>query len=261
MSEDILLVEKKGPAAILTMNRPDKYNALSVDLLKKIGDAVRELDDDWSVRGIILKSCADKYFSTGADLGGALDARNLPNTHKMLDYFDYCNRAIERARKPVIAAINGYCLTGGLEVAVACDIRIAGSKATFGVTSSKIGSVAGAGGTQRLPRLVGREWGKDLLMSSDFIDAETALRIGLVSRVVEPEKVMEAAMERVETYAKRAPLSVWYAKISVNSGMEMPMEQALEFERHLTASLFTTEDRTEGMSAFLEKRDAVFKGR
>ncbi len=259
MSE-VLLTEIRGPAAILTMNRPEKYNALSDELLRAIGDKVRELDEDWSVRGIVLAG-AEKYFSTGADLGGALDAQNLPATHSMLDCFDYCNRAIERSRKPVVAAINGYCLTGGLEVALACDIRVAGSGSKFGITSSKIGSVAGAGGTQRLPRTVGAEWAKDLLFSADFIDADTAMRIGLVSRVVAPEEVMNTALARVDAYAARAPLSVWYAKIAVNKGMQMDLDPALEFERHLTASLFTTEDRTEGMSAFLEKRDAEFKGR
>ena len=258
--DDILLTEIRGPAAILTMNRPDKYNALSDDLLQAIGDKVRELDGDMAIRGIVLTG-TDKYFSTGADLGSALKAQDLPSTHAMLSHFEHCNRAIERPRKPVIAAINGFCLTGGLEVALACDIRIAGSGSKFGVTSSKIGSVAGAGGTQRLPRAVGKEWAKDLLFSADFIDAETARDIGLISRVVEPGQVLATALARVDAYALRAPLSVWYAKIAVNSGMEMDLEPALEFERHLTAGLFTTEDRSEGMSAFLEKRDADFKGR
>ena len=258
--DDILLTEIRGPAAILTMNRPDKYNALSDDLLQAIGNKVRELDGDLAIRGIVLTG-TDKYFSTGADLGSALKAQDLPSTHAMLSHFEHCNRAIERSRKPVIAAINGFCLTGGLEVALACDIRIAGSGSKFGVTSSKIGSVAGAGGTQRLPRAVGKEWAKDLLFSADFIDAETARDIGLISRVVEPGQVLATALARVDAYALRAPLSVWYAKIAVNSGMEMDLEPALEFERHLTAGLFTTEDRSEGMSAFLEKRDADFKGR
>ena len=257
--DDILLTEIRGPAAILTMNRPDKYNALSDDLLQAIGDKVRELDGDMAIRGIVLTG-TDKYFSTGADLGSALKAQDLPSTHAMLSHFEHCNRAIERSRKPVIAAINGFCLTGGLEVALACDIRIAGSGSKFGVTSSKIGSVAGAGGTQRLPRAVGKEWAKDLLFSADFIDAETARDIGLISRVVKPEQVLATALARVDAYALRAPLSVWYAKIAVNSGMEMDLEPALEFERHLTAGLFTTEDRSEGMSAFLEKRNADFKG-
>lgn len=257
---DILLSERRGAAMVLTMNRHDKYNALSNELLTAIGDKVRELDGDDDCRAIILTG-TDKFFSTGADLKSALEAKDLPSTHMMLSYFDHCNRAIERSRKPVIAAINGFCLTGGLEVALACDIRIAGSGAQFGVTSSKIGSVAGAGGTQRLPRVVGMEWAKDMLFSADFIDAETALRIGLVSRVVDPDKVMDEAVARAEAYAVRAPLSVWYAKMAVNSGMQMDLEPALEFERHLTASLFTTEDRSEGMSAFLEKRDAKFKGK
>ena len=260
MVSDILLSERRGVAMVLTLNRPDKYNALSNELLKTIGDAVKALDQDDDVRAIILTG-TEKFFSTGADLRDALAAQDLPGTHAMLAYFDHCNRAIERSRKPVIAAINGYCLTGGLEVALACDIRIAGSGAKFGITSSKIGSVAGAGGTQRLPRTVGKEWAKDLLFSADFIDADTALRIGLVSRVVDPDKVMDEAMARAEAYAARAPLSVWYAKIAVNTGMEMDLEPALEFERHLTGGLFTTEDRTEGMSAFLEKRDAKFKGK
>ncbi|MDA0663898.1 MAG: enoyl-CoA hydratase-related protein [Proteobacteria bacterium] len=257
---DVLLTEIRGPAAILTMNRPEKYNALNGELLRAIGDRVRELDGDWNVRGIVLAGAA-AYFSAGADLDDALAARDLPATHSMLDGFDYCNRAIERARKPVVAAINGYCLTGGLEVALACDIRVAGTGAKFGITSSKIGSVAGGGGTQRLPRIVGSEWAKDMLFSGDFIDADTAMRIGLVSRVVAPEAVMDTALARIDAYAARAPLSVWYAKVAVNKGMQMDLEPALEFERHLTAGLFTTEDRTEGMSAFLEKRDADFKGR
>ncbi|MBV1876617.1 MAG: enoyl-CoA hydratase/isomerase family protein [Pseudomonadales bacterium] len=258
--DDILLTEIRGHAAILTLNRPEKYNALSDELLQAIGQAVQELDYNDKIRGIILTG-TDKFFSTGADLASALKAQDLPSTHRMVAHFETCNRAIERSRKPVIAAINGFCLTGGLEVALACDIRIAGSGSKFGITSSKIGSVAGAGGTQRLPRIVGREWAKDMLFSADFIDAETALRIGLVSRVVEPANVLDTALARIDAYAQRAPLSVWYAKVAVNSGMEMDLEPALEFERHLTAGLFTTEDRSEGMSAFLEKRDADFKGR
>ncbi|MFT6580153.1 MAG: enoyl-CoA hydratase/carnithine racemase [Alphaproteobacteria bacterium] len=258
--DDILLTEIRGPAAILTMNRPDKYNALSDELLRAIGDKMQELDHENAVRGVILTG-TEKFFSTGADLASAMKAQDLPSTHTMLSHFEHCNRAIEKSRKPVIAAINGFCLTGGLEVALACDIRIAGTGSKFGITSSKIGSVAGAGGTQRLPRVVGREWAKDMLFSADFIDADTAQRIGLVSRVVAPEQVLATALARVDAYAARAPLSVWYAKMAVNTGMEMDLEPALEFERHLTAGLFTTDDRSEGMSAFLEKRDAEFKGR
>ena len=255
-----LLYEIDDHVATITLNRPDRMNAINGPMLEALSAQLVACQKDTNVRAIILTG-TDKFFSTGADLKSALEATNLPNTQTMLLYFDHCNRAIERSRKPVIAAINGFCLTGGLEVALACDIRIAGSGSKFGVTSSKIGSVAGAGGTQRLPRTVGMENAKDLLFSADFIDAETALRIGLVSRVVDPEKVMDTALERAEAYAARAPLSVWYAKMAVNTGMQMDLEPALEFERHLTGSLFTTEDRSEGMSAFLEKRDPDFKNR
>ena len=163
--------------------------------------------------------------------------------------------------RPVVAALNGYCLTGGLEVAMACDVRIAGQGSRFGITSAKIGSVAGAGGTQRLPRLVGEQWAKHLLFSCDFIDTDTALRIGLILEAMEPQAVLDRAVALVERYAEQAPLSVWYAKKAVNTGMQLAMADALKFERELTTVLWTTEDRIEGMSAFLEKRKAQFKGK
>ena len=145
-------------------------------------------------------------------------------------------------------------------MALACDIRVAAGNAQFGITSSRIGTVAGAGGTQRMARLIGPEWTKELLFSGDFIDAETALRIGLVSEVAPAERVIARALERLESYARRAPLSIAYAKAAVNRGLQMPLEAALAYERQLTTTLFTTEDRKEGQSAFLEKRAPSFKG-
>ena len=257
---DLLLSQRRGSAAILVFNRPDKHNALNSDLLKALEVALRDLDDDDEVRGIVLTG-NDRAFSTGADLGGAVQTAGPKATASLLSFFAHTNDVIEGLSKPVVAAINGYCLTGGLEVALACYIRVAGAGAKFAVTSSKIGSVAGAGGTQRLPRVVGMEWAKEFLFSADFYDAETALRIGLVSEVVEPERVVDRAVERIERYAERAPLSVWYAKKAVNVGMQMEIHEALEFERLLTSHLWTTEDRIEGMKAFLEKRPAEFKGR
>jgi enoyl-CoA hydratase/carnithine racemase len=256
---DLLLSERRGAAAILTFNRPDKHNALSSELLKALENALRELDDDDSVRGIVLTG-NDRAFSTGADLGNAVQTAGPKATARLLAFFAHTNTIIEDLTKPVVAAINGYCLTGGLEVALACDIRIAGNGAKFGITSSKIGSVAGAGGTQRLPRVVGMEWAKEILFSADFYDAQTAHRIGLVSEVVAPEEVVNRAVARIERYAERAPLSVWYAKKAVNVGMQMELAEALEFERLLTSHLWTTADRIEGMRAFLEKRQAEFKG-
>lgn len=257
---DLLIQSRRGRAAVVQFNRPDKRNALSSELLAALGECLVALDEDDEVSGVILTG-DQRAFSAGADLGGAVKTHSPRATARLLAHFARANEVIETLTKPVVAAINGYCLTGGLEVALACDVRVAGTGATFGITSSRIGSVAGAGGTQRLPRTVGEQWAKHLLFSSEFIDAATALRIGLVMEVVEPEHVLDRAVELVETYGAQAPLSVWYAKKAVNVGMQMQMAEALQFERELTTVLWTTEDRMEGMNAFLEKRKAVFKGR
>jgi enoyl-CoA hydratase/carnithine racemase len=256
---DLVAIERHGSSAIVRMNRPEKQNALSRELFEAIDAAFAQLEDDASVRGVVLTG-GDKVFSTGGDLRESLATRSVEDTRKWLDLFRRVNARIEAIGKPVIAAIHGYCLTGGLEMALACDIRIAASNAQFGITSSRLGTVAGAGGTQRLARLIGPEWTKELLFSGDFIDADTALRIRLVSEVVAPERVVARALERLAAYARRAPLSVAYAKAAVNNGAEMPLEYALAYERQLTTTLFTTEDRKEGQRAFLEKRSPDFKG-
>jgi enoyl-CoA hydratase/carnithine racemase len=256
---DIVLIERQGSSAILRMNRPEKNNALSRELFEAIYQSLVALEDDASVRGIIITG-NEKVFSTGGDLKEALAIRSVEDTRKWLELFNRVNERIESIGKPVIAAIHGYCVTGGLEMALACDIRIAATNAQFGITSSRIGTVAGAGGPQRMARLIGPEWTKELLFSADFIDAETALRIRLVSEVAVPERVIPRALERLESYARRAPLSISYSKAAVNNGLQMPLEYALTDERQLTTTLFTTDDRKEGQAAFLEKRSPNFKG-
>ncbi|CAH1387508.1 enoyl-CoA hydratase/isomerase family protein [Candidatus Nitrotoga sp. M5] len=258
-TSDILLREQRGAAAILTLNRVEKHNSLSGELLIAIAQAVRALDEDPSVRGIVIAG-QDDFFSTGADLNEALAATELPKIISFLDNFRNANSVIESSRKPVIAAICGYCLTGGLELALACDLRFAGDNAQFGITSAKIGSVAGAGGTQRLARLIGSDHTKDLLFSARFIDAQRAYDIGLVTTVLPRNEVLDAAIERIEEYAKQAPLSVWLSKIAINIGQQLDLESSLVFEQLLTAAAFGTQDRKEGMSAFLEKRKAKFTG-
>jgi enoyl-CoA hydratase/carnithine racemase len=255
----IVLIERAGDSAIVRMNRPEKQNALSKELFAAIDDALIELDADSAVRGIVITG-NEKVFSTGGDLKEALALSSVEDTRRWLDLFGRVNARIESIGKPVIAAIHGYCVTGGLEIALACDIRVAATNAQFGITSSRIGTVAGAGGTQRLTRLIGPEWTKELLFSGDFIDADTALRIRLVSEVVPVERVLPRALERLASYARRAPLSVRYAKAAVNNGINMPMEYALAYERQITTTLFTTDDRKEGQAAFLEKRSPNFKG-
>jgi len=256
---EYLLVERRGPAVIVTLNRPEKQNAFTAKLLHDIDATFAELDQDAEIRGIVLTG-NEKVFSTGGDLKEALAIKTTVDTQRFLEAFRCANRRLESISKPVIAAINGFCLTGGLELALCCDIRIAGTGAQFGITSSRIGTVAGAGGPQRLARLIGPEWTKEMLFSGNFIDAETALRIRLVSEVVAPGDVLARALARIDAYALRAPLSIGYAKAAVNNGLQMDLESALHYERQLTTTLFTTDDRKEGMAAFLEKRAPNFKG-
>ncbi len=257
---ELLLIERRLPAAIVTFNRPEKQNALSAAVLNAIDAELARLDADPQVRGIVLTG-NPKVFSTGGDLKEALEISDIADTRAWLETFQRANGRIESLSKPVLAAINGFCLTGGLELALCCDIRIAGTGSQFGVTSSRIGTVAGAGAPARLARLVGPAWAKEMLFSGNFIDADTALRIGLVSEVVAPDEVLAKALARIDVYAQRAPLAIGYAKMAVNTGLQMGLEQALHYERQLTTTLFTTQDRKEGMAAFLEKRAPDFKGR
>jgi enoyl-CoA hydratase/carnithine racemase len=259
MSET-LNVERRANAAILTLNRPAKHNALSAELLAAIDDALAALDQDSAVRGIVITGTAS-VFSTGADLNEAIAVQSAPEALRYLERFRATNARIESLSKPVVAAINGFCLTGGLELSLACDLRIAGEGARFGVTSARIGSIAGAGAPQRLARLIGPSQTTDLLMSGRIIEAAEALRIGLVDAVVGAEQVLEQALLRIASYAERAPMSVWFSKLAVNTGLQMDLESALAFDRLLTTTLFSTRDRTEGMQAFLQKRSPVFTGR
>jgi enoyl-CoA hydratase/carnithine racemase len=255
-----LLVERRDDVAVIALNRPDKHNALSLELLERLRGVITELGADAAVRVVILRG-SDRCFSTGMDLDDLAEVSGVADTQRALGLFRDANAAIERCPKPVIAAIAGWCLTGGLELALACDVRVAADTARFGITSARIGTVAGAGGTQRLPRLIGPGRAKELLFSAEPIDAAEADRIGLVNRVVPAGREVEAAVELARVFARRAPLSLWFAKSAVNVGMTMPLEAALAFEIGLTTQLFTTEDRAEGLRAFRDKREAEFRGR
>jgi len=259
MAEPVL-VERRDPVALLTLNRPHKHNALSLDVLRRLRGAVEDLGAAPEVRAIVLRG-GERAFSTGMDLEELAGRTAIADTRHALQVFGDTNAAIERCPKPVIAAIAGFCVTGGLELALACDLRIAADNARFGISSARIGTVAGAGGTQRLPRLVGPAHAKDLLFSAEPIDAAEALRIGLVNQVVPLGQEVEAALARARLYAQRAPLSLGFAKTAVNVGLTMPLDAALAFEMGLTAQLFTTEDRAEGLAAWRERREARFRGR
>jgi enoyl-CoA hydratase/carnithine racemase len=259
MGYDTIQVSRDGAAGLITLNRPEKLNAISFALLRELSLAVAELEDDPDIRGIVLTG-SRKAFSTGADLAEAV----LVDTgQKFMPYnrlWRAATYAMEHCRKPIIAAVSGYCLTGGLEIALACDIRLAAPNAVFGITSAKIGSVAGSGGTQRLPRLVGPAVAMEMLFTARFVDAGEAASVGLVNRVVTDGDVVDAAKEMVGVFARRGPLSLAWMKMAVHTGLNLDLESSLDLEAILSASAFGSEDKTEGMNAFLEKRDPVFRG-
>jgi len=260
MSTETVLLRREGPAAILTLNRPEKFNALNPKALTRLTELLAELELDGEVRGIIITG-HEKFFCTGADLNVSVarpDGNELAYRSRL---FRAVSDGIEINAKPVLAAISGWCLTGGLELAMVCDLRIADEGARFGMTSSRIGSVASWGGTQRLPRLVGESKAKELLFSGEYIDAAEAHRINLINRVVPSGQAVAEAQRMIDVYVDRGPFSIQFMKQAVNVGMQMDLRSALELEINLAARNYGHEDRSEGMRAFLEKRKANFKGR
>ncbi|MGY1806996.1 enoyl-CoA hydratase/isomerase family protein [Blastococcus sp. SYSU D00669] len=251
--------EVDGPAGIIRLARPAKHNALSAQLIGEVVDALARLDADPAVRGIVLTG-SDTAFSTGADLNEALQVDSAAKFVHHGRMFRELTHRMERSLTPIVAAISGHCYTGGLEIAMAADIRYAAEGARFAMTSARIGSVAGIGGTQRLPRLVGRSVALELMFTARTFDAAYAERIGLVSRVVPDGTVVEAAKALVAEFAVNAPLSIGWTKQAVRTGMDVDLESALDLEAVLSGSAAGTRDKTEGMSAFLEKRPAVFAG-
>ena len=250
---------KDGPAGILRFNRPEKRNAINFEMMHEIEDALAGLNDDATVRGIIFTG-GDKFFSAGMDLNAV---KELGSPKKFTDFMNHwrrLNKAQEDNAKPTIAAIEGFCFTGGLELALACDLRVASTNATFAITSAKIGTVAGAGGTQRLPRIVGISNALEMLFSADPFDAEHAYRIGLINKKVENGQALVEAKKLVDLYSRRAPLSLRFVKRAVYGGMQMPLSEAIEFESFIVNTIYTTSDKLEGISAFLEKRPAQFRG-
>jgi enoyl-CoA hydratase/carnithine racemase len=260
-SSDALAVrDTVGCAAIVRMNRENKRNALSGGMLRELTMMVAEAGRDDAVSGIVLTG-GRRYFSAGADLAEAVQVKTPADFEPFAAAAADLNRAIEENPKPVIAVIHGPCITGGLEVAMACDERIAAQGSTFAMTSSRIGSVAGFGGTQRLPRLVGLPAAKRMMFSSRIVEADEALDMGLIDVLAPAEDTLQVALSRIEDYSAVGPLSIALTKRAVHFGAELPLAAGLELERALCARAFATEDKEEGMRAFLEKRVAHFHGR
>lgn len=260
MSYDTILTTQDGPSRVITLHRPERRNAVSLRMMDEIIQAARDAESDPSVFAVVLTG-GSTFFSAGADLNEALQVRTADQGTKYFGSWHRLTRALETLGKPVIAAIEGFCITGGCELAMACDLRVAGAGAKFQITSSRIGTVAGAGGTQRLPRLVGPAKALELLLSAEQIDAEEAHRIGLVNRLVPAGQALDVTKGIAEVYAQRAPLSLAFTKRAVYRGMQMDLDSALEFETFLVTTIYGSADKQEGISAFLEKRQPSFKGR
>ncbi|MEM4480499.1 MAG: enoyl-CoA hydratase-related protein [Candidatus Bathyarchaeia archaeon] len=255
-----ILFEKSEGVATITINRPETLNAFNADVICEILQALEDVKADESVRVVVLTGAGEKAFSAGADIKAMkgmspLKARELSQMGEKL-----CN-ALENLEKPVIAAINGYALGGGLEVAMACDARIASENAKMGQTEMNIGLIPGWGGTQRLPRLIGLTKAKELIFTGKMIDAKTAEQLGLVNMVVPQEKFRETVRQFALELAQKAPVALKLAKALINKGAEINLDAAIALEREGFSVVASTEDFQEGVSAFTEKRKPIFRGR
>jgi enoyl-CoA hydratase len=258
MSYDLITVEQKGRVGVITLNRPKQLNALNPQLMQELGAALQSFDANEGV-GAMLIAGSEKAFAAGADIGVMKD-------YSYMDAFkaDYITRDwehIRRIRKPVIAAVAGYALGGGNELAMMCDIVIAADNARFGQPEINLGIMPGAGGTQRLPRVVGKAKAMDLCLTARQMDAQEAERAGLVSRVVPLDKLMDEALAVAEKIAGYSLPVVMMIKESINRAYETTLAEGVLFERRLFHSQFALEDQKEGMAAFLEKRKPSFKNR
>lgn len=255
-----LIYEKKDNIGVLTINRPDKLNALSNELTEELKQFLNDAERDAGLRVLVITGAGEKAFVAGADINELVVRDGIMGRDVSRFRQDLFAR-IENLPIPVIAAVNGYALGGGLELALACNIRIASEKAQFGAPEVKLGIIPGDGGTQRLPRLIGLGRAMELVLTGDFIDATEAYRIGLVNRVVPPEELMEDVMGLAKKIASRPPLAIKYAKEAVNRSQEGDTASGYALESFLHALACTTEDKAEGVAAFLEKRKGDFKGK
>jgi len=260
MAYENLLLETEGALAILYVNRPKALNALNKDTLLEMKDAITSIKDDPEIDVLIVTGAGDKSFVAGADIAfmqnlTAVEAREFGALGQ--EVF----RMIEAMEKPSIAAVNGFALGGGCELAMCCDFRIASSKAKFGQPEVGLGITPGFGGTQRLPRLVGSGMARQMLYTADVINASEALRIGLVNNVVAPEELMDVVKGIAGRIISKGKLAVRFSKVAANEGLQTDIDRAMTIEADLFGLCFSTEDQKEGMGAFIEKRSPNFTGK
>ena len=255
-----VLFEKVNNTGIITFNKPETLNALSSGFVKEIEDAVRAAEADDEVYVLVLTG-AGRGFIAGADVS-EMYPMGPDEIFEFSAYATNLNLRLEKMSKPVIAAINGFALGGGLELAMACDIRYAGEQAKMGLTETKLGVICGSGGTQRLPRIIGDSIAREMIYTGKVIGAEEALRIGLVNKVLPQEELMPAVMELAEAICKNGQLAVRTSKDCINYAMEHDIEEGCLYERQRFSQLFTTEDQKIGMGGFLRKeKEIIFRNR
>jgi enoyl-CoA hydratase len=259
MTLENVLIEKRGRIAFVTVNRPDKLNALNIATRREILVAFEQLKTDDEVRVVILTGAGPKSFIAGADINEfagmtAIKQRDVMKSGRAFD-------SVEDFPKPVIAMINGFALGGGCELAMSCDIRVASSNAKLGQPEIKLGIIPGGGGTQRLTRLVGEGKAMELILTGDMISADEAKQLGLVNHVFAPEELEAKTMELANKIAELSPVALAMAKASVKNAARMTLRAGLDSEVDLFALCFSSEDKEEGVRAFIEKRKAEFKGK
>lgn len=259
MAYETILLERKGAIAVIRINRPDKLNAMNAQVKDEIATALGELERDETAHVVILTGVGDKAFVAGADIN-EFEGKKPIDQWKAYGHASVYN-VVDRFPKPIIAMINGYCLGGGCELAMACDIRVASDRAQLGQPEVNIGIIPGGGGSQRLPRFVGLGKALELILTGDRISAAEAHRIGLVDEIVPHAELEARTMELAEKIASKSPLAVRLAKAAVKASVTMPLDQGLRHEQSLFSVVFSTEDKEEGVRAFQEKRPPKWKGR
>jgi len=255
--ETILLSIEDGVATI-TVNRPDKRNALNAAVRREVGSALDQIRDDTNVRVVVFTGAGEKAFIAGADIGEF--AQRTPLEQRAVMSGAVVFETIAEFPKPTIAMINGFALGGGCELAIACDLRIAAYSARLGQPEIKLGIIPGGGGTQRLPRMIGPGQAMRLILTGELISAEEAARIGLVDLVVEDAELVPRTMDIARTMAQHSPVAVQLAKNAIRAALETPLSAGLRYERELFITAFASDDKREGISAFLEKRAPNFRG-
>jgi enoyl-CoA hydratase/carnithine racemase len=260
MNEKVLLAEEKDGIAVLTLNRPQVMNSFSVALLDSLKERIDALKFDNNVRVVIITGAGPKAFCAGADLKERTTFDEL-QVKEFIFTIRNLFTSIEYLNKPVIAAINGVALGGGTELALACDIRIAAMNASMGLTETRLAIIPGAGGTQRLPRLIGRGKAKELIFTGRRVDAREALEIGLVNQICDPESLLEECQKMAAMICETGPIAIEQAKYAINYGLETDLHTGLGIESNAYWVTIPTEDRLEGLAAFQEKRKPVYKGR